>query len=187
MKMISRQLIVMFFFGLILSLLCAGCATTGLEKILPNGLEKIFPREKNVSPEIKKEDMSTEIKKEDMSTPAGYYIHIVKLPEESLSIIAKWFTGDIKNWEILAKHNPTINPDRIYIGDKIRIPLDLMLRKTPMTLDFVKASQPKPSVVQPPPVVEEKKTEEKVPEPETTPPNPPTEEELLFGPKGYTK
>lgn len=76
--------------------------------------------------------------------PPAYFVHTVSLPGESLSIIAKWYTGDLKNWEILAQHNPTINPNRIFKGDQIQIPRDLMVTEDPMTQAFVDESQPHP-------------------------------------------
>lgn len=76
--------------------------------------------------------------------PVVYFVHTVALPGESLSIIAKWYTGDLKNWETLAWHNPTINPNRIFKGDTIQIPRDLLVREDPMTQEFVDESQPRP-------------------------------------------
>ncbi len=120
----------------------------------------------------------------DEAYPGGYYIHTVKLPDESISIIAKWFTSDLMKWEVLAKCNPTINPNRIFLGNKIRIPREIMTRQDPMTPEFVMESQPNAK----------KKTTNRPVQPETTPPavqstpKPVVEEEpILFGPKGYTK
>jgi len=78
------------------------------------------------------------------TAPVAYFVHTVTLQGESLSIIAKWYTGDLKNWEVLAQHNPTINPNRIFKGDKIQIPRDLMVREDAMTQTFVDESQPHP-------------------------------------------
>jgi len=71
-----------------------------------------------------------------------YFVHTVTMQGESLSIIAKWYTGDLKNWGILAQHNPTINPNRIFKGNQIQIPRDLMVREDAMTQSFVDESQP---------------------------------------------
>lgn len=78
----------------------------------------------------------------DEAYPGGYYIHTVTLPDESISIIAKWFTGDLMKWEVLAKCNQTINPNRIFSGNKIKIPREIMIRQDPMTPEFVMESQP---------------------------------------------
>lgn len=108
--------------------------------------------------------------------PVAYFVHTVALPGESLSIIAKWYTGDLKNWETLAWHNPAINPNRIFKGDTIRVPRDLLVREDPMTQEFVDESQPRPKrktgtakPAEEQPVVE-------------SPPGVP-----LFGPRDYSK
>jgi LysM repeat protein len=66
-----------------------------------------------------------------------YFIHTVKWPNESLSIIAAWYTGKVDNWKLLAQVNPDLDPNRIYIGDKIRIPEELMKTHEPPTRKFV--------------------------------------------------
>lgn len=117
--------------------------------------------------------------------PDGYYIHKVKYPDESLSIIAKWFTGDFNNWKVLAKCNPTINPNRIFLQDEIRIPRILMTRQDPITPEFVEQARPGPKRIQ----------AKKPSRPQTTlvktavkpKPSKQVEEEepILFGPKAY--
>ncbi len=132
----------------------------------------------------------------DAAYPGGYYIHTVKLSDESLSIIAKWFTGDLMNWQVLAQCNPDINPHRIFLGDKIRIPRVLMTRHTALTTEFVEESQPKsqqkedkrPANAETTPVetVVEVPAAETTPEAEAEPDSEPDDEPLLFGPKGYS-
>jgi hypothetical protein len=71
--------------------------------------------------------------KKDTETPVTYYVHTVKWPGESLSIIAGWYTGDIQNWKILAQANPGIDPNSVVVGQKINIPLHIMTKRSPMT------------------------------------------------------
>ena len=101
--------------------------------------------------------------------PVGrtYHMHRVTISGESLSIIAKWYTGDLKKWEQLADANPNLNPNRIDIGDEILIPEDMMIRKDPITKRFVDSFAPKPR----------KKKVVAEPAPEPTPPPPPEPEE----------
>ena len=66
-----------------------------------------------------------------------YFVHTVKWRGESVSIIAGWYTGDIQNWKVLKEHNPDINPNRIFEGNKIRIPEYLMKTKAPMPKEYV--------------------------------------------------
>ena len=118
--------------------------------------------------------------------PSHYY-HRVKYSGETLSIIAKWYTGDVENWQALTKANPKLDPDRINVGDKIRIPRKLLNTRRPMTRSFVVASTKKKqtkSSSTTPSEVKTTKTAKK--ESESTPPeSSPKEPEVLelFGPK----
>jgi len=172
--MISRQHNMTFFLCLALSVVCISCATPTKDR--PEPLE--------IPPDSAPDAV---YERGDEAVPSGYYIHTVKLPGESLSIIAKWFTGDLKNWETLAKYNPAINPNRIFFGDKIRIPRHLMTRHDPMTLEFIEESQPKSRQrVSPATPLEE--TGEEGLQPAVVQPEPePEEEPFLFGPKGYPR
>ena len=133
MKMISRQFSLTFFLCLALSIVCISCAA----------MKKDQPEPPLDIPQDSRPDPIYERRSRTVPSP-GYYTHVVKLPGESLSIIAKWFTGDLNNWKTLAKYNPSMNPNRIFLGDKIRIPRHLMIRHDRMTLEFIKYSQPKP-------------------------------------------
>lgn len=68
---------------------------------------------------------------------AQYFIHQVKWPNESLSIIAKWYTGSLMNWKALAKANPEMEPTVIHVGDRIRIPVSMLKTRDPMPEKFV--------------------------------------------------
>ncbi|MGD9167305.1 MAG: LysM domain-containing protein [Syntrophobacterales bacterium] len=110
---------------------------------------------------------------------SSYYYHKVKYQGESISIIAKWYTGDAQNWRSVAKVNPKLNPNRITVGDKIRIPNKLLHTQKPMPRSFVvsstKRKKSKPSQV---------RTANKESEPSTTsPPEKEPEAFELFGPK----
>jgi len=178
--MIPRQrLNLLFFLGLTLAFICAGCAPKTTETVE----QSIEPPEEHLV-----EYPGAVYETGDEIYPGGYYIHTVTLPDESMSIIAKWFTGDLMNWELLAKCNPEINPNRIFLGDKIRVPRILMTRQDPMTAEFVMESQPgskrkkatSPSPAKPAPEHTETTT------PAIEPPPEPVEEDepILFGPKG---
>jgi len=113
--------------------------------------------------------------------PAPYY-HKVRYSGETLSLIAKWYTGDVENWQALTRANPKLNPNRIAAGDKIRIPHKLLHTKKPMPRSFVVGSVKTKKQKPPPPApdkVETTVTAEKQSEP------PPEDVEVLelFGPK----
>jgi hypothetical protein len=106
----------------------------------------------------------------------------VRFPDESISIIAKWFTGNLSNWKVLAKCNPKINPNRIFLGDEVRIPRILMTRQDPITHEFVEQAQPGPKRIQAKKPIRPQATIVKT---ETTPKPVEEEEPPLFGPKAY--
>ena len=60
------------------------------------------------------------------------YGHTVRWPGESMSLIARWYTGSSGNWRKLAKANPSINPNRIKKGNVIAIPTKLMKTREPL-------------------------------------------------------
>jgi hypothetical protein len=59
----------------------------------------------------------------------GHFEHTVRWRGESLSLIAKWYTGHFENWKALARANPNLNPNRIIVGDVIDIPQEMMKTK----------------------------------------------------------
>ena len=65
------------------------------------------------------------------------FVHEVQWPGESLSIIAKWYTGDGKNWKALAKANTSLDPNLIRIGDRIVIPRSMIENDKQMPRDFL--------------------------------------------------
>jgi hypothetical protein len=60
------------------------------------------------------------------------YRHTVRWPGESMSLIARWYTGASKNWRKLAKANPHINPNRIKTGNVILIPTKMLRTREPL-------------------------------------------------------
>jgi hypothetical protein len=77
-------------------------------------------------------------------TNVTYFIHTVKWPGETVSIIAGWYTGDIQNWKILAEFNPDMDPNVVVTGQTIRIPEHIMTTRNPMTKAYVDSYYPKP-------------------------------------------
>ena len=55
-----------------------------------------------------------------------YFVHQVRWRGETLSLIAKWYTGHYGNWRALAKANPDLNPNHIVLGNRIHIPPEMM-------------------------------------------------------------
>jgi hypothetical protein len=60
------------------------------------------------------------------------YRHTVSWPGESMSLIARWYTGSSRNWRKLARANPRINPNRIKKGNVIVIPTKMLKTREPL-------------------------------------------------------
>ena len=80
------------------------------------------------------------------ATPESPYVHVVRWRGETLSSIAAWYTGSWKNWQALARANPEIDPNRIEIGDQVRIPEALLKTRKPMPFDSLPAPAGKETV-----------------------------------------
>lgn len=63
---------------------------------------------------------------------ADDFRHTVRWRGESLSLIARWYTGHFENWKALAQANPNLNPNRIMLGNVIYIPQEMMNTKEPL-------------------------------------------------------
>ncbi|MBP1712155.1 MAG: hypothetical protein H6Q42_358 [Deltaproteobacteria bacterium] len=104
----------------------------------------------------------------------AFHTHTVRFSGESISIIASWYTGDLENWKALAAANPTIDPNRIFLGNKILIPENMLKTRELMPKEFVDSFYEKGRLRKPPakatsPAAKEEKEKEEEPE--------------LFGPK----
>ena len=84
-------------------------------------------------------------------TPEPDFVHVVRWHGETLSSIAAWYTASWQNWEALARANPEIDPNRIEIDDRIRIPEALLKTRKPMPSDFLPTPAGKETVRPTPP------------------------------------
>jgi LysM repeat protein len=62
-------------------------------------------------------------------------IHIIRLGD-LLSNIAKWYTGNSNNWKLIQDLNPSLRPTKLYVGQKVRIPNNMVSTKTLMPIGF---------------------------------------------------
>ena len=128
----------------ILSLVCVlnGC---GFQKTYSRATLQELPVPADIKPETDAVAKKTpsEVKP---TSESGFYIHRVRWPGETLSIIAQWYTGSWKNWKSLSKANSNLNPKRIVIGSDIFIPEALMKSRKPMPISFLSSSVRKKSV-----------------------------------------
>ena len=68
------------------------------------------------------------------------FFHQVRWEGETLSLIAKWYTGDWRNWKALAKVNPWLEPNNLFTGLKVKIPRQLLMNQKDMPREFVLSS-----------------------------------------------
>ena len=142
MKMRSRYTICI---GFIFAITCLGCA--GIEK-LNNDVKaalqetrKAFLEKINSGEQESAEAASGAVEGEqsdrisnsgDAEHQNNFYQHTVRWPGESLSLIAKWYTGSYKNWKKLARANPRLNPNVIKTGQVISIPAAMLRTREPL-------------------------------------------------------
>ena len=61
-----------------------------------------------------------------------YFYHTVGQQGETLSAISRWYTGASSNWQFLLRHNPDLDPQRMQVGDQVRIPKGWLVTTKPM-------------------------------------------------------
>lgn len=99
--------------------------------------------------------------------------HTVKWSGETLSIISLWYTGNQGNWKVIAQTNTSLDPNRIYVGNEILIPVGLLKTQNSLPKEFVDRFYSKAKKETPKPISYPGQTQE--------------EEPKLFGPKRSSK
>jgi hypothetical protein len=64
------------------------------------------------------------------------YLHRVQRRGETLILIASWYTGSGDNWRAIARANPELEPLRMQMGERIRIPGSLLRTRMAMPEDY---------------------------------------------------
>ena len=67
-----------------------------------------------------------------------YYVHQVRWPNETLALIAQWYTGRRANWQALSRATPNLRHNRLRQGDVVFIPLDMLQTAKPMPEQYVR-------------------------------------------------
>ena len=144
MSINSQNMIRIHLVGVVLILGLVGCA--GSTKAPQQGLavepSKVSLRDARTTAVAPSRDVKP-AKKARSHQSARHLVHRVKWSGESLSIIAKWYTGEFKNWKTLADFNPKLKPDRIWVGQEILVPEGLLKTREPMPKSFVGQFAPK--------------------------------------------
>ena len=105
---------------------CSGCA----------GVKK-SPQAADKSMETKTVTTFGETRDSNENLP---FFHQVRWEGETLSLIAKWYTGDWRNWKALAEVNPWAEPNNMFAGLKVKIPRQLLKTTKKMPREFVLSS-----------------------------------------------
>lgn len=124
-----RRRVQVLVIGLIFALACVGCGK----------IKALIGREQPPPGESKVETQSKP-KKERKTAPEkgmSFFVHTVQYHGETVSIISSWYTKDIMNWKVLAEVNPGVDVMDISVGDRIRIPEDLIKTHEPMRKEYV--------------------------------------------------
>ena len=141
MKRVPTRLILSLI-GLALIVVCAGCEATKVRAPEPAAAE-LGP----VQPVITEPDVAPtphpppSPPSPRVTLPEGqYFVRTVKWHGESLSTIAAWYTGTTRNWRLLAEVNPQLaDPNRIALGDRIRIPQKMLRTREAMPQGFAES------------------------------------------------
>lgn len=74
--------------------------------------------------------------------PPGDVLHTVRHPAETLSVVAMWYTGTVRNWPMLQEYNSLEDP-KLSLGQDILIPAKLVWRWDPLPGWMVRLVQPR--------------------------------------------
>jgi hypothetical protein len=155
MKRIRTQLI-FFLVGLVVIVVCTGCETTkikALEPLAEPEPAKPVLTEPTVAPEPEPQPQlqppppppppapPPRTPSPKVKLPEGpYFVHTVKWQGESLSTIAAWYTGTVRNGRALADVNPQLaHSNRIAVGTKVRIPEKMLRTREAMPQGFAES------------------------------------------------
>jgi len=93
----------------------------------------ISNNKKEVSIQLDEEQSAIEIDEEETKT----FTHTVKYRGETLSLISKWYTGDVLNWKKIHKLNPNIIEKKMQIGVTVILPIELVKTTNLLTKEYV--------------------------------------------------
>lgn len=139
MSINSQNMIRIHLVGVVLILGLVGCA--GSTKAPQQGLaldpSKVSLGDARTTADVPSGGVEPVARKAQSPRQPRHLVHRVRWSGESLSLIAKWYTGKLNNWKILAHFNPKLKPDRIFVGEEILVPEGLLKTRKPMPRSFV--------------------------------------------------
>jgi LysM repeat protein len=131
MEFLARSRLSNCLIGGLIMLMLFGCAGTREAISQKYAASKNWFKEKWQAADSKSSSSKgehTAVEPEQIS----YFKHRVKWSGETLSLIARWYTGSYGNWKAIAQANPGLDPNRIAVGDTIKIPPQMMKTKKPL-------------------------------------------------------
>ena len=72
-----------------------------------------------------------------------YLIHHVAFSGETVGAIAKWYTGDLRNYTKILEANPGLDARRMSLGTAVQIPAELLVREDPLPKKAISVTTPK--------------------------------------------
>jgi hypothetical protein len=75
-------------------------------------------------------------------SPKGDLVHYVTFPEETLSLVARWYTFDRNNAEKIGRMNQLPTSAPLSIGDTIIVPAYLLKNRSRLSEEAIKALAP---------------------------------------------
>ncbi len=172
MRITTQQRIGLGLMWVALALAWNGCASLGKDPIERKVAESEQALQAGAKPTTAGDTRPPNEEKAGPFQKSTRFVHRVQWPGETISIIAKWYTGKLENWKAIVKANPKLKPSRILIGSKIHIPEDLLETREPMPQKFLKEFHSKPK--------KKRAASRSIPPPEEE------KEPVLFGPKEYS-
>jgi len=139
MSMKRQNMIRAHLVGIILILGLAGCAGSTKAPPMRPAFEpsKVSLGDVRTTADVPPRNAKPAARKAQSREAATHLVHRVRWPGESLSIIAKWYTGEFNNWKALADFNPKLKPDRIWVGQEILVPKGLLRTRESLPQSFV--------------------------------------------------
>jgi hypothetical protein len=134
MKTTTWRTFGVFLLWCICTLIIAGCAY--LNKKPRTEEKQATVADGQTKPGLVKGSASVQEKKVRPVHTQNDYFHTVRWHGETLAYIAKWYTGNLHNWRVLAKANPNLKPNRIYKGNQIVIPERILITRKPLPKNF---------------------------------------------------
>ncbi|PIE71524.1 MAG: hypothetical protein CSA22_01475 [Deltaproteobacteria bacterium] len=132
-----RPFLMCALFITLLLLCCSGCISSQQASSAPDLSQKaVAAHPTETPPERIDTRPDTERPPEPEPDPAPFF-HTIAWPGETLSVISGWYTGKLGSWTALVSANPEINPKRLRIGDRIRIPREILYRDRPMPKSYL--------------------------------------------------